>query len=232
MDLAADPPLKVPPLKIQIKEVIELVMATSRQFPPLHRVSLKEHLPSPEEHSLMYRISDSCWSSVANCCKKRRRQLSNYGRTACSKRADNLKGVAIATLGRGSPEARWITRFFSLYFIHFYWQLPPHKSSRDCFTVMTPQRLNTGNRVVMGSADAITFAKRVAERVLKPVLNHGVQLWLDDVLGYAETETKFLDVLKTVLESCENFGVKLHPEKCRFLSFSTVWCERRLQRMD
>ena len=118
--------------------------------------------------------------------------------------------------------------YFSLDCFRFYWQLPLDESSRDYFTVVTPEGLYTGNRVIKGSTDAVAFAQQVAERVLKPVLNQGVQVWLDDVLGYAELETKLLDVLGTVLNRCEEFGVKLHPKTCCFLSFETVWCGKTI----
>ena len=81
---------------------------------------------------------------------------------------------------------------------------------------MTQDGLYTGKRVVMGSTDAVAFAQQVAESVLKPVLNQGVQVWLDDILGYAGTETKLLDALETVLVRCEKFVVKLPPKKCSF----------------
>lgn len=47
-------------------------------------------------------------------------------------------------------------------------------------------------------------------------------------VGYAETETKLLDVLEIVLERCEEFSVKLHPKMCCFLSFETVWCRKNM----
>ena len=39
----------------------------------------------------------------------------------------------------------------------------------------------TATRVIMGSTDA--------EQVMKPFLGSGVQVWLDDVLGYSDTDS-------------------------------------------
>ena len=66
--------------------------------------------------------------------------------------------------------------------------------------MVTPEGLYTGNRVIMGLKDAVTFAQRVAERVFKAVLNQGVQVCLIAILGYAERQTKFLENLETVLK--------------------------------
>ena len=64
--------------------------------------------------------------------------------------------------------------------------------------------------------------------MFKPVLNQGAQIWLDYILGYAGTEAKLLDVMETVLVRCEIFGVRLHPKKCFFSSFETVWCGKNI----
>ena len=63
-EFAADPPVKVPPLKVQIKEGIEPVMARSKRCRPLHSNILKEHILSQEEHNLVYRNPDSRWGSA------------------------------------------------------------------------------------------------------------------------------------------------------------------------
>lgn len=71
---------------------------------------------------------------------------------------------------------------------------------RDYFSVVTPKWLCTGNRVIIGSTDAVYFAQQIARRVLKPVSNQGVQIWLYYILDNAGKEMKLLDVPETVLE--------------------------------
>ena len=68
----------------------------------------------------------------------------------------------------------------------------------------------------MGSTDAVAYIQQVAEQVMKPVLGKGVQVWLDDVLGYAENEKQLLDTLEVVLQRCQDFEVKLNPENALF----------------
>lgn len=50
------------------------------------------------------------------------------------------------------------------------------------------ERLIAANRVIMGSTDAVAYVEQVAKQVMKPLLGKGVKVWLDNVLGYAETD--------------------------------------------
>lgn len=78
----------------------------------------------------------------------------------------------------------------------------------------------------MRSTDAVAFAEQVAERVMKPVLGKGVQVWLNDVLGYAEMEKQLLDTRKVIMQRCRGFGAKLHPGKCRFFRIQSCNVKR------
>ena len=65
---------------------------------------------------------------------------------------------------------------------------------------------------------------------MKPVLGKGVHLWLDDILRYAETDSKLLNIIEVVLQKCHDYGVKLDPEKCKFIIYSTIWCGKKISR--
>lgn len=88
--------------------------------------------------------------------------------------------------------------------------------------MVKPEGIHTGKRIIIGQTDAIAFAQQVSERVLKPILDQELQVWLDDILANSGTETKLLDVLETFLEGCEQFGVKFHSKKGPSFSFETV----------
>ena len=88
--------------------------------------------------------------------------------------------------------------YFSLDCFLLYWKPPLHPSSRDYFTVVTPNGLFTKNRIIVGSTDAVAYAQQVAEQVMKQVVGKGVKIWLDDVLRYAENEKQLLDTLEVV----------------------------------
>jgi hypothetical protein len=50
--------------------------------------------------------------------------------------------------------------------------------------------------------------------------------WLDDILGYTESEEALLEVLDKVLERCAAYGLKLHAKKCQFFATEVNWCGR------
>nr|CCA26201.1 PREDICTED: polyproteinlike putative [Albugo laibachii Nc14] len=106
--------------------------------------------------------------------------------------------------------------FFSLDCFRFYWQLPCEEKSCEYFTIVTPNELWNPNRVIMGATDAVAFCKQAIERVMAPRLDSGVQVWLVDILGNSQGESKMLSMVTSVLSCCEQFGVKLHPGKCEF----------------
>nr|CCA17015.1 PREDICTED: similar to OSJNBa0011F23.1 putative [Albugo laibachii Nc14] len=212
VEFAADPPVKVPALKVRLKEGVEPIMAGSRR-------------------KTRFNLSQSRLTLGSAPRIVSKKETGDYRMTV------DLRAVNAATVPMSWPmphlevllaSLEGAKCYFSLDCFRFYWQLPLDKDSRDYFTVVTPGGLYTGKGVVMGSTDAVAFAQQVAEQVMKPVLHHGVQVWLDDFLGYAETESKLIDVLEVVLSRCEEYGVKLHPKKCVFLAFETIWCGKKI----
>jgi hypothetical protein len=55
------------------------------------------------------------------------------------------------------------------------------ESSREILSIVTPAGIYTSTRVLMGHTDAVAYTQEVMERVMPPLLNRGVKVWLDDV---------------------------------------------------
>lgn len=174
MDFDSGNPVIIPPLKVQIKEGVEPVMARSRRYPPLDRYLLAQHISSLEEHSLMYWNPVSRWGSAPRILAKK--NVGSYRMTA------DLRAVNALTIPMASPMAHFevliaslneLRCYFSLECFRFYWQLLLHESTRVYFTVVTPEGLYTGNRVIMGSTDAVAFAQQVAESIIKTLPQPG-----------------------------------------------------------
>nr|CCA15462.1 PREDICTED: GapPol polyproteinlike putative [Albugo laibachii Nc14] len=186
---------------------------------------MDKHLADLMEQNLMYRNPDSRWGSAPRIVAKK--EVGSYRMTV------DLRAITAVTvpMARPMPHLEVVLEgsryYFSLDCFRFYWHLPLHPNSQDYFTVVTPNGLFTANRVIMGSSDDVAYAQQVTEEVMKPVLGKGVQVWLDDAFGYADSEMKLLDTLEVVMKRCQDFGVKLHPAKCTFLSYSTVWCGKK-----
>jgi len=56
----------------------------------------------------------------------------------------------------------------------------------------------------------------MAQTVLCGLLYQILELYLDDIIVYGNTEDEFLDNLRQVFERLGKYGVTLNPTKCRF----------------
>ena len=72
VEFATDPPVKVPALKLRLKEGVEPIMARSRRYPPMHRDYLENHLENLEKLDLIYRNLDSRWVVPHALCRRRK----------------------------------------------------------------------------------------------------------------------------------------------------------------
>jgi hypothetical protein len=116
------------------------------------------------------------------------------------------------------------TAFFSLDWFKGYWQLPLHPDSQELFTIMGVDGMITPTRVSMGQSDAVAYCQFVAQEVYGEHYGNGVEAWLDDALGAAETEGGLLTHLAGILGRCRQFNLKLNPQKCDFYTTEVVWC--------
>jgi hypothetical protein len=55
-------------------------------------------------------------------------------------------------------------------------------------------------------------------------MGNGVEAWLDDALGAAETEGGLLTLLAGILSRCRQYNLKSNPQKCDFYTTEVVWC--------
>jgi len=78
----------------------------------------------------------------------------------------------------------------------------------------------------MGATDAVAYCQGVVEEIFGDLLGDCMLAWLDDILGYAETEDGLLEVLEKVLDWCARFGLKLHAKKCTFFPTEVKWFGR------
>jgi hypothetical protein len=70
--------------------------------------------------------------------------------------------------------------------------------------------------VPMGLANAPGAMERFMRLILRELLDEGVEVYLDDVLVYADTQEQYDDLLERVLKRLEENEVHLKPSKCAF----------------
>ena len=115
-------------------------------------------------------------------------------------------------VGRQKP-----TVFGKMDLTNGYHQMPLAQASRAYTAFKTSMGLYEWKRVPMGLRNAAAyFQQRMATEVLTGLVHSELELYLDDILLYAQTEDEFIERLKRVLTRLKQKGIVLSPNRCSF----------------
>ncbi|KAE8960434.1 hypothetical protein PF005_g25805 [Phytophthora fragariae] len=212
------PPVRVVPLKVRLKDGVRPVKAQPRRYSPTDREFLDRHARALLDNGLVYLNHRSCWASAPIIVRKKEHDVDP---SADPRMNIDSRGVNERTEAMPWPmpvlevvigELEGAKYFFVLDWFRGYWQLPLHPDSQALFSFVTHRDIYTPTRVSMGATDAVAYCQGVVEEIFGDLLGQGLLCWLDDILGYAETEEELLALLEKVLERCEKFGLKLHAK--------------------
>ncbi|GMF28513.1 unnamed protein product [Phytophthora fragariaefolia] len=220
---AVSPPVDVPPLRVQLKPHATPVRCSARRYAPMERAFMDAHLAELEDLGLVYRNYSSRWALAPRIVPKP--PPADF-RMCIDSRAVNDIGMQwpMPQLDAVITHVAGAKVFFIFDWFRGYWQLPLHPDSQEIFTFMTHRGMYTPTRVPMGAKDAVAYCQSVVELIFGDLLYSGVLVWLDDILGYAESEEELMELLEKVLQRCAKFGVKLNPAKCQFFVKEVTWC--------
>jgi hypothetical protein len=230
LEFGSDPPVKVAPLQGRVKIDAQPTKAQPRRYSPDDRAILDRHTSKLLEFGLVFLNDRSRWASAPRIVRKKEQDTDPMAdpRMTIDTRGVNERTeampwpmpvleVVLGVLGGAKV-------FFALDWFRGYWQLPLHKDSQELFTFITHRGMYTPTRVPMGATDAVAYCQGVVEEIFGDLLGNGILAWLDDILGYAESEDALLELLDNVLARCEAYGLKLHAKKCDFFELEVKWC--------
>ena len=219
-----DQPIKVEPLQVKLKEGAVPRVCKSRRYSPDEQAFLRTHLDSIMANNLGERNTRASWASAPRLVRKKDRSF----RMTVDTRYPNSQTIpmtwAMPVLEVVMARLRGKGAYFALDWFKGYWQLALHILSREYFSIMGPDGIVTSNRVQQGQSDAVAYCQATAQEVYGEKYGIGIEAWLDDALGNAETPEELMDLLEYILERCEKYGLKLNPSKCEFYTTSVVWC--------
>ncbi|KAF0775740.1 hypothetical protein AaE_000560, partial [Aphanomyces astaci] len=193
-DLGDDPPVKVEPLKVRIKPGSTPVKCGMRRYPPLHVEYMRSHVAALEANGMVYQNNRATWAAAPRIVSKK--EVGDLRMTIDSRPIN----ACTEPMPWPMPNER----------------LPLHADSQMYFSFMTPFGVYTPTLVLMGQTDAVAYCQSVVHQMFGELLFRGLLAWLDDLLGFAKTTDKLLDMLDQVLSICAQFGLKLSPKKCHF----------------
>ena len=98
-----------------------------------------------------------------------------------------------------------------------YHQIPLHSESRILTAFITLFGIFEWIRVPMGLKGAASYFQRImATIILTGLIYAFLEVYLDDILIYAQTEDEFITNLEQVFQRFRQYHVTANPEKCEF----------------
>jgi hypothetical protein len=98
-----------------------------------------------------------------------------------------------------------------------YHQAPLEENSRKYTAFRTAHGLYEWNRVPMGLKGAPSYFQHVMQSEVLTGLQYNIcEIYIDDIIIFAETSAELVDNLRMVLERLQKHNISVSPEKCSF----------------
>ncbi|OWZ20110.1 LOW QUALITY PROTEIN: hypothetical protein PHMEG_0005519 [Phytophthora megakarya] len=211
LELRDDPPTRVPPLKVRLKEGAQPCKCKPRKYPPHVRQFLREFNTMLEGLGWIYDNPTSRWASPVLPVKMSQ-ELMNMRQTT-DYREFNLRtdimGAVMSILSLVMENARGKQHFGLFDFIKGFWQLPLAEFCQEWLSYMTDEKIYTPRRVPQGCGDAAIYFQKTMEKCFATLLYKYLLVWIDDLLLYADDIDTYLDKLKELFSLLDKFDLKL-----------------------
>ncbi|POM74717.1 LOW QUALITY PROTEIN: Hypothetical protein PHPALM_8284, partial [Phytophthora palmivora] len=216
LELRDDPPARVPPLEVRLKEGATPCKCKPRIFDNFYLVDL----------GLVFENPTSRWASPVLPVKKSQelmdlRQTTDY-REVNSK--TEVMAAVMPILSLVMENARGKQHFGLFDFIKGFWQLPLAEFCQEWLSYMSNEKIFTPRRVPQGCADAAIHFQKTTEKCFAKLLYKYLLVWIDDILLYAEDIDTYLDKLAEFFVLLNEFGLKLSVKKSSLYQKEVKWC--------
>ncbi|KAK7910413.1 hypothetical protein WMY93_015097 [Mugilogobius chulae] len=201
--------------KVQIMPNAVPVQQKLRRLPFSVRQAVSEELKDLQDKGIIERIDASPWVSPIVVTQRRD---GGRPRMCVDLREPNKAIVAdchpLPHMDELFSNLRGATVFSTIDLASAYHQMPLHPESRDITAFITHEGLFRFCRVPFGLASAPSAFQKMMSIVLAGL--PGVQVYLDDIICYGDTQKDHDDNLRRVLHALTNAGLKLNMKKCKF----------------
>jgi len=108
--------------------------------------------------------------------------------------------------------------FSALDLLSGYWQVPLRAEDCQKTAFATIKGLFEYRRMPFGLCNAPATFQRTVQIVLGPLIGHGVEVYIDDVIIYSKTFDEHMTLMKQVFERLLKFNLFVKWVKCEFLA--------------
>jgi hypothetical protein len=225
-NLGPDPPAKVTPFVTRLLPNARPYRCKSRRYSPEDSQFLKEFTDDLVKNGLIEENVNSEWASPVVVVRK-----SDGGkRMVVDLRAVNAVCESTAwpmpfleaVVNNLAGSRCW----FKLDAFKGFWMMPLAEDCQEMFSFMTDRGVFTPRRSIQGALNSATqFQARMAE-VFKGLINKSLIIWIDDLLGYADSLETWYRTLETTLKCAEEHNIKLNLRKCELFTSRVKFCGR------
>ena len=107
-----------------------------------------------------------------------------------------------------------------------FWIMPLDESCQEMFSFMTDRGVFTPTRSIQGALNSATQFQARMTQIFSELLYKHLIIWIDDLLGHAETQDQLLQALTKTLTLAQSFNLKLNLSKCHLFLQQVKFCGR------
>ncbi|GMF27035.1 unnamed protein product [Phytophthora fragariaefolia] len=223
--LGGDPPVDIPPMRIKLKSEATPVRSRARRYSSAHREFLARHVKMLLDAGLCYRNPSSQWCAPPHIVPKGDGHRMTVDVREANKRVVPLVW-SMSILEVEFDRLRGMKFYFSLDFFKGFWQFAVAVDCQEVYSILTEDSVITPTRVLMGGTNSVSYVQSTVQAMFGDLFDNGLLIWIDDLLGYADSPEELLRILRRVLTICEEKGLKLNPKKGKFFMAEALWCGR------
>ena len=104
--------------------------------------------------------------------------------------------------------------------------MPLAREFQEIFSFMTDRGVFTPTRSIQGALNSATQFQARMNEIFVDLLYKSVIIWIDDLLGHADSEDGWFSVLERVLHLANSYDLKLNIDKCNLFLRQVKFCGR------
>lgn len=198
--LGPDPPAKVTPFRTNLKSGAEPVRCKARRYNNEQSEFLAQFVALLEKYGLVYENQNSEWASPVVVVRKPGarglRMCVDLREVNAACKATAWPMPFLESIVRHLAGSKY---WFSLDAFKGFWIMPLDKECQEMFSFMTDRGVYTPTRSIQGALNSSTQFQSRMHAIYKDLLYKSLIIWIDDILGHADTEEKWFAVLENTL---------------------------------
>ena len=193
--LGTDPPAKLPPLSIQLRNDDKPFRAPKRRYGPHQRDFTVDTIRNLEALGAVFKSPSARWPIPALAVAK---TDSEKLRFTVDLRGPNAQTEPIVSsmlhLNSEIQTVEGSNCFAKADMVDAYWKIPLDEESHEIMSIQTPVGVYSSERLLQGNTDAGNHFQAVTSEIFNEIARNMLQ-WLDGFLLHARSEAELLRVV-------------------------------------